>query len=135
MSKNAPHPPFESILVPLGKTKVAMDLLGPLPKPARGHNYKLVVHDNATQYPESFLKPSLLGLYRELFLHVFPYHYSWGNIYISFDSIHVKGNQRAVLIVENYLPMHVCHPETDGLVKLLYIILQVMVKKKWLIRM
>ena len=33
--------------------RIAMDIMGPLPKTRRGHRYLLVIVDYATQYPEA----------------------------------------------------------------------------------
>uniref|UniRef100_A0A674CNJ5 Gypsy retrotransposon integrase-like protein 1 n=1 Tax=Salmo trutta TaxID=8032 RepID=A0A674CNJ5_SALTR len=54
----APRPAFRSPLVPLPIIetpfeRIAMDIVGPLPKSARGHQYILVILDYATRYPEA----------------------------------------------------------------------------------
>ena len=54
----SPQPHFRSPLVPLPIIEVpferiAMDLIGPVPKSARGHQHILVVLDYATRYPEA----------------------------------------------------------------------------------
>lgn len=54
----APKPAFRNPLVPLPIIetpfeRIAMDIVGPLPKSARGHQYILVVLDYATRYPEA----------------------------------------------------------------------------------
>lgn len=56
----APRAAVRSPLVPLPIIKIirtpferiAMDIMGPLPKSARGHQYILVILDYATRYPE-----------------------------------------------------------------------------------
>ncbi|XP_065268782.1 uncharacterized protein LOC135885080, partial [Emys orbicularis] len=55
---HSPHPHLRAPLVPLPIIEVpferiAMDLVGPLEKTARGHQYILVVLDYATRYPEA----------------------------------------------------------------------------------
>lgn len=57
--RTAPTSHFRSPLVPLPIIEVpfdciAMDMVGPLPKSARGHQYILVVLDYATRYPAAF---------------------------------------------------------------------------------
>jgi hypothetical protein len=46
--------------------RIAMDLVGPLPKSARGHKYILVVRDYATKFPETLsqlvVKGNLQGI-------------------------------------------------------------------------
>jgi hypothetical protein len=57
----APHAAVRSLLVPLPIIKIirtpferiAMDIVGPLPKSARGQQYILVILDYATRYPEA----------------------------------------------------------------------------------
>ncbi|XP_036804331.1 uncharacterized protein LOC118940159 [Oncorhynchus mykiss] len=50
--------------------RIAMDLVGPLPKSARGHEYILVVIDYATKFPEAIplRNMSSKGIAKELFL-------------------------------------------------------------------
>ncbi|XP_068097047.1 uncharacterized protein [Hyperolius riggenbachi] len=70
----APMSRFRNPLVPLPIIEVpferiAMDIVGPLVKSARGHQYILVVLDYATRYPEAFplRKPTSKAIARELF--------------------------------------------------------------------
>ncbi|MGL5226167.1 MAG: hypothetical protein ACRC8Q_12735, partial [Aeromonas sp.] len=44
-----------------------MDLVGPLPKSSRGHEYILVIMDYATRYPEA-QKATSKAIAKELFL-------------------------------------------------------------------
>ncbi|XP_035255606.1 uncharacterized protein LOC118217726 [Anguilla anguilla] len=49
-------PPAPLIPLPIIETpfeRIGLDLVGPLPKSARGHNYILVILDYATRYPEA----------------------------------------------------------------------------------
>ncbi|XP_061080680.1 protein NYNRIN-like [Conger conger] len=50
--------------------RIAMDILGPLPKSSRGHRYILVILDYATRYPEAVPLRTATGkaVARELFL-------------------------------------------------------------------
>jgi len=47
-----------------------MDLVGPLPKSARGHQYILVILDDATRYPEAIPLRTMAskGIARELMM-------------------------------------------------------------------
>ena len=56
--RTAPKPAQRNPLIPLPIietpfTRIAMDIVGPLPKSARGHRYILVLVDYATRYPEA----------------------------------------------------------------------------------
>uniref|UniRef100_A0A8C5PW96 Gypsy retrotransposon integrase-like protein 1 n=1 Tax=Leptobrachium leishanense TaxID=445787 RepID=A0A8C5PW96_9ANUR len=70
----APAPHYRNPLVPLPIIEVpferiAMDIVGPLEKSARGHRYILVVLDYATRYPEAvpLRNPTSKAIARELF--------------------------------------------------------------------
>ena len=66
----APMVPLPSIEEPF--SRIAMDIVGPLPKSKRGHKYILVVCDYATRYPEAiplkkFTTPAIAEELLELF--------------------------------------------------------------------
>ena len=71
----APQPSFRNPLIPLPIIEVPferirLDIVGPLPKSARGHQYILVLVDYATRYPEAILlrKATAQQISKELFL-------------------------------------------------------------------
>ncbi|KAL1263574.1 hypothetical protein QQF64_006313 [Cirrhinus molitorella] len=73
--RTAPRMPPPSPLIPLPIIEVpferiGMDLVGPLPKSARGHEHILVVVDYATRYPEAIplRKATAKNIAQELFL-------------------------------------------------------------------
>ncbi|KAJ8352126.1 hypothetical protein SKAU_G00236020 [Synaphobranchus kaupii] len=71
----APRPHLRSPLIPLAIisvpfSRIGMDLVGPLPRSSRGHQYILVVLDYATRYPEAIplRTMAIKGIARELML-------------------------------------------------------------------
>ncbi|KAJ8351611.1 hypothetical protein SKAU_G00230870 [Synaphobranchus kaupii] len=71
----APRPHLRSPLIPLPIisvpfSRIGMDLVGPLPRSSRGHQYILVVLDYATRYPEAIPLRTMAtkGIARELML-------------------------------------------------------------------
>jgi hypothetical protein len=49
--------------------RIALDIVGPLPKTSRGHRYILVLVDYATRYPEALpLRAATAKVARELML-------------------------------------------------------------------
>uniref|UniRef100_A0A9J8BEK1 Gypsy retrotransposon integrase-like protein 1 n=1 Tax=Cyprinus carpio carpio TaxID=630221 RepID=A0A9J8BEK1_CYPCA len=73
--RTSPHTPPPSPLIPLPIIEVpferiGMDLVGPLPKSARGHEHILVIVDYATRYPEAIplRKATAKNIAQELFL-------------------------------------------------------------------
>lgn len=71
----APKPRYKNPLIPLPTIetsfeKVGLDIVGPLPKSARGHQYILVLVDYATRYPEAIplRKANAKQIAKELFL-------------------------------------------------------------------
>uniref|UniRef100_A0A9J7XPR1 Gypsy retrotransposon integrase-like protein 1 n=1 Tax=Cyprinus carpio carpio TaxID=630221 RepID=A0A9J7XPR1_CYPCA len=73
--RTSPHTPPPSPLIPLPIIEVpferiGMDLVGPLPKSARGHEHILVIMDYATRYPEAIplRKATAKNIAQELFL-------------------------------------------------------------------
>uniref|UniRef100_A0A9J8CHH6 Gypsy retrotransposon integrase-like protein 1 n=1 Tax=Cyprinus carpio carpio TaxID=630221 RepID=A0A9J8CHH6_CYPCA len=72
--RTSPRTPPPSPLIPLPIIEVpferiGMDLVGPLPKSARGHEHILVIVDYATRYPEAIplLKATTKAIAQELF--------------------------------------------------------------------
>ena len=68
-----PHLRNRLILLPVIETpfeRIAMDLVGPLPKSARGYEYILVVVDYATKFPEALplCSMSSKGIANKLFM-------------------------------------------------------------------
>ncbi|KAI2645927.1 Retrovirus-related Pol polyprotein [Labeo rohita] len=73
--RTTPKLPPPSPLIPLPIIEVpferiGMDLVGPLPKSARGHEHVLVIVDYATRYPEAvpLRKATAKAIAKELFL-------------------------------------------------------------------
>lgn len=73
--QSAPKPNFHSPLIPLPIIetpfeRIGMDIVGPLPKSGRGHQYILVMIDYATRYPEAvpLRKATSKQIAKELFL-------------------------------------------------------------------
>ncbi|KAL1251468.1 hypothetical protein QQF64_019264 [Cirrhinus molitorella] len=73
--RTSPRTPPPSPLIPLAIIdvpfeRIGMDLVGPLPKSARGHEHVLVVVDYATRYPEAvpLRKATAKAIAQELFL-------------------------------------------------------------------
>ncbi|XP_067293545.1 uncharacterized protein [Pseudorasbora parva] len=73
--RTAPRAPPPSPLIPLPIIgvpfeRIGMDLVGPLPKSARGHEHILVIVDYATRYPEAvpLRKATAKNIAHELFL-------------------------------------------------------------------
>lgn len=71
----APKPAFRSPLVPLPIIeipfdRIIIDLVGPLPKSVKGHQYILMIIDYATRYPEAIplRTMALKGIAKELML-------------------------------------------------------------------
>uniref|UniRef100_A0A9J7Y940 Gypsy retrotransposon integrase-like protein 1 n=1 Tax=Cyprinus carpio carpio TaxID=630221 RepID=A0A9J7Y940_CYPCA len=123
--RTSPHTPPPAPLIPLPIIEVpferiGMDLVGPLPKSARGHEHILVIVDYATRYPEAiplrkatskaiaqelFLLCSRVGIPREILT-------DQGTPFMSrtmADLCH--------LLKVKQLRTTVYHPQTDGLVE------------------
>ena len=73
--KVAPRPTVHSPLIPLPIievpfSRIALDVVGPLPKSGRGHRFILVIMDYATLFPEAIFlySASARAVARELFL-------------------------------------------------------------------
>uniref|UniRef100_A0A803K005 Gypsy retrotransposon integrase-like protein 1 n=1 Tax=Xenopus tropicalis TaxID=8364 RepID=A0A803K005_XENTR len=135
--KSAPMPHFRSPLVPLPVIeipfeRIAMDLVGPLIKSARGHQYILVVMDYATRYPEAvpLRNTSSKTIARELF-HMFTRTGIPKEILTDqgtpFMSRVMKELCKFLQIKQ--LRTSVYHPQTDGLVERFNKTLKGMLKK------
>jgi transposase InsO family protein len=108
--------------------RVAKDLVGPLVKTVRGHQYILVIVDDATRYLEAIplRTAAAKGIARELF-HLF----SWVGILTDQGTAFMS---RVMMDVCNLLRIkqvrtRVYHPQTDGLVERFVKTLKQMLKK------
>uniref|UniRef100_A0A803J7L8 Gypsy retrotransposon integrase-like protein 1 n=1 Tax=Xenopus tropicalis TaxID=8364 RepID=A0A803J7L8_XENTR len=134
---SAPKSHFHSPLIPLPIIEVpferiAMDLVGPLVKSARGHQYILVIMDYATRYPEALplRNTSAKTIAKEL-LHVF------SRVGIPKEILTDQGTpfmsrvtkELCKLFKISQLRTSVYHPQTDGLVERFNKTLKSMLKK------
>uniref|UniRef100_A0A9J8C7I0 Gypsy retrotransposon integrase-like protein 1 n=1 Tax=Cyprinus carpio carpio TaxID=630221 RepID=A0A9J8C7I0_CYPCA len=123
--RTAPRTPPPSPLIPLPIIEVpferiGMDLVGPLPKSARGHEHILVIVDYATRYPEAIplRKATTKAIAQELFLLCsrvgIPSQIltDQGTPFMS----RMMGDLCKLLKVQQ-LRTTVYHPQTDGLVE------------------
>ncbi|XP_077940886.1 uncharacterized protein LOC144385036 isoform X1 [Gasterosteus aculeatus] len=121
----APKPTYRNPLIPLPIIdtpfeRIGLDIVGPLPKSARGHQYILVILDYATRYPEAiplrkatarhianelFLLSTSLGIPKEILT-------DQGTPFMS----RVMKELCALLKIKQ-LRTSVYHPQTDGLVE------------------
>ncbi len=123
--KTSPKPPPPTPLIPLPIIEVfferiGMDLVGPLPKSARGHEHILVVVDYATRYPEAIplRKATAKNIAHELFL-------LFSRVGIPTEILTDQGTpfmSRLMadlfqLLRVKQLRTTVYHPQTDGLVE------------------
>lgn len=121
----APRPHHRDPLVPLPIiavpfSRIGMDLVGPLPKSARGHQYILVVLDYATRYPEAIPLRTMAskGIARELML-------MFSRVGIPEEILTDQGTPFMSRIMKDLcrvmnitqLRTSVYHPQTDGLVE------------------
>uniref|UniRef100_A0A8C5WDV1 Gypsy retrotransposon integrase-like protein 1 n=1 Tax=Leptobrachium leishanense TaxID=445787 RepID=A0A8C5WDV1_9ANUR len=121
----APAPGFRSPLVPLPILdvpfeRIAMDLVGPLVKSARGHQYILVVLDYATRYPEAIplRNGTAKSIAKELML-------MFSRVGIPKEVLTDQGTpfmsrvmkELCKLLGIKQLKTSVYHPQTDGLVE------------------
>ena len=122
--------PMPIIEIPF--VRIAMDIVGPLPKTSRGHRYILVIVDYATRYPEAlplraatakavakeqFLLFSRVGIAREVLT-------DQGSCFMS----RVMKELFSLLQVTQ-IRTSVYHPQTDGLVERFNKTLKSMLKK------
>ncbi|KAL0184751.1 hypothetical protein M9458_020447, partial [Cirrhinus mrigala] len=114
--RTTPRPPPPSPLIPLPIIEVpferiGMDLVGPLPKSARGHEHILVIVDYATRFPEAIplrkatAKAIGLGILREILT-------DQGTPFMS-----KLMSDLCRLLPVKQLRTSVYHPQTDGLVE------------------
>jgi len=123
--KTAPKVQYQNPLIPLPLIdvpfqRVAMDIIGPLPKSSRGHRYILVVMDYATRYPkavplrtasakavakELFLLCSRVGIVKEVLT-------DQGSCFMSRVM-----KEMCKLLKVSQIRTSVYHPQTDGLVE------------------
>ncbi|XP_064195362.1 uncharacterized protein LOC135256967 [Anguilla rostrata] len=133
----APKPHFRSPLIPLPIlsvpfSRIAMDLIGPLPKSSRGHQYILVILDYATRYPEAIPLRTMAtkGIARELVM-------LFSRVGIPDEILTDQGTPFMSRIMKDLcklmkitqLRTSVYHPQTDGLVERFNRTLKQMLKK------
>ena len=113
-----PMIPLPTVDVPF--SRVAMDLMGPLPRSRSGNRYVLVLCDYATRYPEAVpLKNIDAETVAEELIHVF------SRVGLPEEILTDQGsNFQSQLLQELYQLLHVrairtspYHPQTDGLVE------------------
>ena len=124
----APRPRQKAPLIPLPVIdvpfrRIAMDLVGPLPKSKRGHKYILVVLDYATRYPEAIPLRTMAtkGIARELFV-------MFSRVGIPGEILTDQGTpfmsrimkDLCVLLKVSQIRTSVYHPQTDGLLSILW---------------
>ncbi len=123
--KTSPKPPPPTPLIPLPIIEVpferiGMDLVGPLPKSARGHEHILVIVDYATRYPEAIplRKATAKNIAHELFM-------LCSRVGIPAEILTNQGTpfmsrlmaDLCRLLRVKQLRTTVYHPQTDGLVE------------------
>ncbi|KAJ8356682.1 hypothetical protein SKAU_G00194760 [Synaphobranchus kaupii] len=133
----APRPHMRSPLIPLPIisvpfSRIGMDLVGPLPRSSRGHQYILVVLDYATRYPEAIPLRSMAtkGIARELML-LFSRAGLPEEILTDQGTPFMSRIMRDLcqLMKVTQLRTSVYHPQTDGLVERFNQTLKKMLKK------
>ncbi|XP_061098630.1 uncharacterized protein LOC133128839 [Conger conger] len=112
--------------------RIAMDMVGPLPKSSRGHRYILVILDYATRYPEAVPLRTATGkaVARELFL-------LFSRVGIAEELLTDQGScfmsgvlkEMCRLLKVTQLRTSVYHPQTDGLVERFNQTLKAMLRK------
>jgi len=116
--KKAPLIPLPIIDVPF--KRIAMDIVGPLPRSRSGYPYILVVCDYATRYPEAVAIKSIeAGRIAEELIKLF------ARVGVPEEILTDQGsNFTSSLLAELYRMLHVhpirtspYHPQTDGLVE------------------
>ncbi|KAJ8368734.1 hypothetical protein SKAU_G00087620 [Synaphobranchus kaupii] len=133
----APQPHLRSPLIPLPIisvpfSRIGMDLVGPLPRSSRGHQYILVVLDYATRYPEAIPLRTMAtkGIARELML-------LFSRVGLPEEILTDQGTPFMSRIMRDLcqlmkvtqLRTSVYHPQTDGLVDRFNQTLKKMLKK------
>ena len=127
---NAPMMPFPVIAEPF--QRIAMDIVGPLPRSRSGNRYVLVVCDYATRYPEAVpMKTIDAGAVAEDLIKIF------SRVGLPKEILTDQGsNFQSELLAELYRLLHISplrttpyHPQTDGLVERFNKTLKDMLKK------
>ncbi|KAJ8353339.1 hypothetical protein SKAU_G00209060 [Synaphobranchus kaupii] len=133
----APRPHQKSPLIPLPIisvpfSRIGMDLVGPLPRSSRGHQYILVVLDYATRYPEAIPLRTMAtkGIARKLML-------LFSRVGLPEEILTDQGTPFMSRIMRDLcqlmkvtqLRTSVYHPQTDGLVERFNQTLKKMLKK------
>uniref|UniRef100_A0A8C1GXK8 Gypsy retrotransposon integrase-like protein 1 n=1 Tax=Cyprinus carpio TaxID=7962 RepID=A0A8C1GXK8_CYPCA len=123
--KTSPKVNYHNPLVPLPITetpfhRIAMDIMGPLPKSSRGHRYILVILDYATRYPEAIplRAATAKAVARETFL-------LFSRVGIVEEILTDQGTcfmskvlkEMCKLLKVSQIRTSVYHPQTDGLVE------------------
>ncbi|XP_060748945.1 uncharacterized protein LOC132861438 [Tachysurus vachellii] len=118
--KPAPAPLIPLPIIGVPFERLGMDLIGPLPKSARGHEYILVMVDYATRYPEAvpLRKATSQSVARELLL-------LFSRVGIPKDILSDQGTpfmsklmmDLCRLLQLKHLRTSVYHPQTDSLVE------------------
>ena len=130
----APRPLVRNPLIPMPIIKtpfdrLALDIVGPLPKTSRGHRYILVLVDYATRYPEA-LPLRAKAVAKELIL-------LFRRVGIAREVLTNQGlcfmsrvmRELLSLLQVKQLRTSVYHPQTDGLVECFNKTLKQMLKK------
>ncbi|KAI7799815.1 hypothetical protein IRJ41_012432 [Triplophysa rosa] len=115
-----PSPLIPLLVIEVPFERIGMDLVGPLPKSARGHEYILVILDYATRYPEALplRKATSKAIAKELFL-------MFSRVGIPREVLTDQGTpfmsrlmaDLCHLLQVKQLRTSVYHPQTDGLVE------------------
>ncbi|KAL0194996.1 hypothetical protein M9458_008568, partial [Cirrhinus mrigala] len=118
--KPPPSPLIRLPIIEVPFERIGMDLVGPLPKSARGHEHILVIVDYATRYPEAvpLRKATAKNIARELFL-------LFSRVGIPSEILTDQGTpfmsrlmaDLAQLLKVKQLRTSVYHSQTDGLVE------------------
>ena len=135
--KTSPRPIQRNPLIPLPIietpfSRIAMDIVGPLPKSARGHRYILVILDYATKFPEAIplRAATSKAVAHELFM-------LFSKVGIADEILTDQGTcfmSRVITMLYQWLKVKqirtsVYHPQTDGLVERFNQTLKKMLKK------
>ena len=133
----APRPTVRNPLIPMPIIetpfdRIALDIVGPLPKTSRGHRYILVLVDYATRYPEALplRAATAKAVARELML-------LFSRVGIAREVLTDQGScfmsrvlkELLSLLQVTQLRTSVYHPQTDGLVERFNRTLKQMLKK------
>ena len=123
--RSTPRKPPRAEMVPMPLVtrpfeRIAMDLVGPLPRSRRGNRFILTIVDYATRYPEAIALPSTEAerIARELII-------VFSRVGIPEEILSDQGaNFMSTLLQEVYQLLHIkrirtspYHPQTDGLVE------------------